>query len=53
MSTGALIMMITTQGTVALVAGYFFYRVLTTKPKPDNPPDKDSYLDNDPGAKSE
>jgi hypothetical protein len=53
MSTGALIMMIATQGTVALVAGYFFYRVLTNKPKPDNPPDEDSYVDNDPDAKTE
>lgn len=40
-------MMITFQGSVALIAGYFFYRVLTNKPKPGNPPDEDSYTEND------
>jgi len=47
MTTGALIMMIGWQGLITLVAGYFFYRVLTSKPKPDNPVDQDSYSEND------
>lgn len=40
-------MMIGWQGLITLIAGYFFYRVLTAKPKPDNPADEDSYSEND------
>jgi hypothetical protein len=47
MSTGALIMMIGWQGLITLIAGYFFWRVLTSKPKSDNPVNEDSYADND------
>lgn len=43
MNTSALIMMISTQGIVAIVTGYFFYRILTTKPKSE----PDSYSEND------
>lgn len=43
MSTGALIMMIVTQSTFVIITGYFFYRVLTTKPKAE----PDSYSEND------
>lgn len=42
MNTEALIMMITTQGIVTLLTGYFFYRVLTTKPKSE----PDSFTEN-------
>lgn len=47
MSSGALFMMLFWQIGVTVVAGYFFYRVLTSKPKKNNPVDEDSYLDND------
>ena len=47
MSTGALIMMITCYTCIISMAGYFFYRVVTSKPKPDNPVDEDSYAEND------
>ncbi len=43
MNTEALITMITTQGIVIGFTGYFFYRVLTTKPKPE----PDSFTEND------
>jgi beta-phosphoglucomutase-like phosphatase (HAD superfamily) len=43
MNTSALIMMVATQLTVASFTGYFFYKVLTTKPKPE----PDSFLEND------
>jgi hypothetical protein len=43
MSTSALIMMLVTQITVICITGYFFYKVLTTKPKPE----PDSYSEND------
>jgi len=35
MNTTALIMMVVAQGIVISFAGYFFYRVLTTPPKPE------------------
>lgn len=47
MNTSALIMMVATELTVAAFTGYFFYQVLTAKPKPE----PDSYLDNDDEAK--
>jgi hypothetical protein len=43
MSTSALIMMLVTQITVICITGYFFYKVLTTKPKTE----PDSYSEND------
>lgn len=43
MNTEALIMMVTTQGLVTFFTFYFFYKVLTTKPKVE----PDSYTDND------
>tara|TARA_Y100000589_G_scaffold328039_1_gene371266 strand:+ start:99999 stop:100160 length:162 start_codon:yes stop_codon:yes gene_type:complete len=45
METSALIMMITVQGTVTLLTGYFFYKVLKTppKPKPDSFSENDDY----------
>jgi hypothetical protein len=43
MSAGALIMMITTQSVFVIVTGYFFYKVLTIKPKSE----PDSFLEND------
>lgn len=43
MNTSALITMIAAQGIVTAVAAYFFYRVLTTPPKPE----PDSYSEND------
>ncbi|WP_166537284.1 hypothetical protein [Flavobacterium ichthyis] len=43
MNTEALITMVITQGLVIAFAGYFFYRVLTTKPKQE----PDSFSDND------
>lgn len=43
MNTEALITMIATQGIVIGFTGYFFYRVLTTKPKVE----PDSYSEND------
>lgn len=42
MNTEALITMIATQGIVIGLTGYFFYRVLTTKPKAE----PDSYTEN-------
>lgn len=43
MSTSALILMCTVWSLVTIITGYFFYRVLTTKPKPE----PDSYSEND------
>jgi hypothetical protein len=43
MNTSALIMMVATQLIVASFTGYFFFRVLTGKPKPE----PDSFTDND------
>jgi hypothetical protein len=43
MSIAALITMLLVQGLVTLVAGYFFWKVLKTPPRPE----PDSYLDND------
>ena len=43
MRTDALITMVVTQGTVIALTLYFFYRVLTTKPKEE----PDSYSEND------
>lgn len=43
MSTSALITMLLAQGIVIFFAGYFFYKVLTTPPKPE----PDSYTHND------
>ncbi len=43
MNTEALITMIVTQGLVLSFTLYFFYRVLTTKPRPE----PDSFSEND------
>lgn len=43
MNTEALITMLLTQGIVVFFAGYFFYKVLTIKPKPE----PDSFSEND------
>ncbi len=43
MSTAALIMMIVTQVTVTSITGFFFWKVLTTKPKEE----PDSFSEND------
>lgn len=43
MNTSALIMMISVEAVVILFTGWFFYKVLTVKPKPE----PDSYADND------
>jgi hypothetical protein len=43
MSTAALTMMLVTQITVICITGFFFYKVLTAKPKPE----PDSYCEND------
>lgn len=43
MKTEALITMILAQGIVISLACYFFYKVLTIKPKPE----PDSFSDND------
>jgi hypothetical protein len=43
MSTSAIIMMILVQGTVVSITAYFFYKVLTVKPKEE----PDSYSEND------
>lgn len=43
MKTEAIITMVVAQGTVIALAVYFFYKVLTVKPKPE----PDSYEDND------
>lgn len=36
MNTGALIMMITVESIAILLMGYFFYKVLVTKPHEDD-----------------
>lgn len=36
MSTGAIVMMSVWMGGVTFMAGYFFYRVITAKPKSDS-----------------
>jgi hypothetical protein len=43
MNTTALITMISAQGIVIFLTVYFFYKVLTTPPMPE----EDSYSDND------
>ena len=43
MNTEALITMVLTQGIVTFFALYFFYKVLTTPPKPE----PDSFSEND------
>ena len=43
MTTSAIIFMVVIQGIVICFTGYFFYKVLTTKPKPE----PDSYSEND------
>lgn len=43
MNTEALITMVVTQGIVIGFTAYFFYKVLTTKPKTE----PDSFTDND------
>lgn len=43
MSTAALTMMLVTQITVICITAFFFYKVLTAKPKPE----PDSYTEND------
>ena len=37
METSALVLMIVVQVTVTCITGYFFYKVLTVKPKKENP----------------
>lgn len=41
MSTIAIVMMVTVNILVTAITGYFFYKVLTTKPKPE----PDSYVE--------
>ena len=43
MNTEALTLMLVSMGTVTALTGYFFYLVLTAKPKPE----PDSYTDDD------
>ena len=43
MNTSALILMLCSMGTVTTLTIYFFYRVLTTPPKPE----PDNFVDND------
>ena len=43
MKTEAIITMVLAQGIVIAITAYFFYRVLTTKPKEE----PDSYTEND------
>jgi len=43
MNSIALIVMISSMGSVALATGYFFYKVLSAPSKPE----PDSYADND------
>ncbi len=43
MKTEAIITMVTAQGIVIIMAAYFFFKVLTTKPKQE----PDSYTEND------
>ena len=40
MSTGAILMMSVWMGGVTFMAGYFFYRVITAKPKKDSDDEK-------------
>lgn len=35
MTTAALVTMITVQALVTIISGYFFWKVLTAKPKPE------------------
>lgn len=46
MKTEAIITMVAAQGLVSAITLYFFYKVLTTKPKPE--PDSFSENDNEP-----
>lgn len=48
MNSTALIMMLVTQITVTAITAYFFYRVLTTPPKPE----PDSFSENDDESRS-
>jgi hypothetical protein len=43
MTNSALIMMLVTQISVVAITGYFFYRVLTSKPRQE----PDSFCEND------
>jgi hypothetical protein len=43
MNTSALIMMVSVESVVLILTAWFFYKVLTTKPKPE----PDSYSEND------
>lgn len=43
MNTEALILMLFAVGSVTAITGYFFFRVLTSPPKPE----PDSYSEND------
>lgn len=43
MNLAAIITMLLAQGTVVTLAAYFFYKVLTTPPKPE----PDSFSEND------
>lgn len=43
MNTTALIMMVVTLSVITGVTGFFFWKVLTTPPRPE----EDSYSDND------
>lgn len=45
MEKGALIMMLSTMGIVAGFTFFFFYKMMTVKPKVDS--DEDSYSEND------
>ena len=44
MNTSALVLMLSAVGIVTVITAYFFFRVLTAKPRPE----PDSYSDNDP-----
>jgi len=46
MNTSALVMMVTVESIVVVLTAWFFYKVLTAKPKPE--PDSYSENDNDP-----
>ena len=46
MSTGALIMMIGWQGFITFMAGYFFYKVLKSKPENDGQDDENHTAEN-------
>lgn len=41
MNTGALLMMLTVELVITFLTGYFFWKVLVTKPKPEDQEDKD------------